>query len=36
MEEIMILKLENVQKQYKDFKLNCSLQVEEPLKQFLD
>ncbi len=29
MEEIMILKLENVQKQYKDFKLNCSLQVEE-------
>lgn len=25
----MLLKLENVQKNYKDFKLNCSLQVEE-------
>ena len=25
----MLLQLENVQKQYKDFRLNCSLQVEE-------
>ena len=25
----MLLQLENVQKQYKDFRLNCSLQVDE-------